>query len=324
MNRLKKGVPRRDVIEAWLKYDVAKKSLTLPDSSAWPWESADGLDQKLQRYGFKHGVIAGYLSWTLNALTLDDLREGAVVNQAIPGYRRCLGQLEGTPELEAWRPDRSTYWYEPLSAGGVLQQDAPLVLRPSVRSELPARWYLEDASGRALAIMQTAAAALLVRLSHTRMSPILQIMPARSCNVGFWSCSNNRARSNKCVNQDREAGGEVCPIFAHVLAYLRERWNLSVDGAMALGSFDQLDDCLAASQIRKIRKKELFRTGTAWHQTFPKATKSRRPVQTTGLRYKLQTSRWRPQFLCLDPQPQLLRATRALDVPPLGHINWTP
>ena len=78
------------------------------------------------------------------------------MNHAIPGHPRCLGQLEGTPELEAWRPDPSTCWYERLSAGGVLQQDAPLVLRPSVRSELPARWYLEDGSGRALAIMQTA------------------------------------------------------------------------------------------------------------------------------------------------------------------------
>jgi hypothetical protein len=44
MNRLQTGVPRRTVIEAWLKYDAAKKSITLPDSSAWPWESADGLD----------------------------------------------------------------------------------------------------------------------------------------------------------------------------------------------------------------------------------------------------------------------------------------
>jgi hypothetical protein len=156
MNRLQTGVPRRTVIEAWLKYDAAKKRCALPDFSTWPWESADGLDEQLKGYGFKHGIIAGYLSWTLNALTLDDLRECAVVNQPIPGHPRCLGQLEGTPELEAWRPDRPTSWYEPLSACGVLQQDAPLVLRPSVRSELPARWYLEDGSGRALAIIQTA------------------------------------------------------------------------------------------------------------------------------------------------------------------------
>jgi hypothetical protein len=27
-------------------------------------------------------------------------------------------------------------------------------------------------------------------------------MPARSCNVGLWSCSKNRARSNKCVNPE--------------------------------------------------------------------------------------------------------------------------
>jgi len=93
--------------------------------------------------------------WALSALTLDDLRECAVVYQAVPGHLRCLGQLEGSPELEAWRPDRPNCWYEWLSAGGVLQQDAPLILRPSVRSEHPAKWYLEDGSGRALAIVQT-------------------------------------------------------------------------------------------------------------------------------------------------------------------------
>jgi hypothetical protein len=32
--------------------------------------------------------------------------------------------------------------------------DSALIVRPSVRSEEPAKWYIEDGSGRALALLQ--------------------------------------------------------------------------------------------------------------------------------------------------------------------------
>lgn len=155
MKQLRIGISRRTVIEAWVHYDARKKSHTVPDFQLWSWDNADYLDQQLERLGFKTGIIAGFLSWTFSAMTLEDLRRCAVVSHAVPGSPTCLGQLEGTDALQAWRPNRATDWYGPLNAGGALTEHEPLLIRRSVRSESPATWYLEDGSGRALAIVQT-------------------------------------------------------------------------------------------------------------------------------------------------------------------------
>lgn len=144
------------MVEAWIQYDAHKKSQPLPDFAAWPWEHADDLDHMLGKLGFKTGIITGYLSWTFSTVAIGDLRRCAVVNHAIPGTQRCLGRLEGTSELRSWLPNRGTNWYERLSAGGALTPEEPLLLRRSVQCEAPADWYLEDGSGRALAIIKAA------------------------------------------------------------------------------------------------------------------------------------------------------------------------
>ena len=156
MRKLRSEIDRRTVIEAYVKYDSIKKSRSLPDTGCWPWGDPNGLDLELEGHGYKHGIISGYRSWTFSALTLDDLRECAIVAGVIPNHPPHLGKLESTLALRDWRPDRETDWYERLSLGAVLSQNAPLVLRLSVRSEHPAKWYIEDGSGRALAIMQAA------------------------------------------------------------------------------------------------------------------------------------------------------------------------
>jgi hypothetical protein len=154
MTELRKDVPRRNVIEAWIRYDANKKGKSVPDFSTWPWGRADELDQRLKTLGFKHGVIAGYLSWAFSVVTVRDLRRCAVVCGAIPDAPRCLGQLEGTGSLQSWQPHQATSWYERLSTGGLLTAEEPLLLRRSVPSESPADWYLEDGSGRGLAIIK--------------------------------------------------------------------------------------------------------------------------------------------------------------------------
>lgn len=156
MTELQTGVLRRNVIEAWIQYDARKKSRSIPNLQTWPWQRADDLDQELRQGGYKTGIIAGYLSWTLSAITIGDLYHCAVVSHGIPGAPRCLGQLESTSALRSWRPNCDPEWYERIAAGGRLKRDEPLLIRRSVPSEAPADWYLEDGSGRALALVQAA------------------------------------------------------------------------------------------------------------------------------------------------------------------------
>lgn len=154
MIELDKDVPRRRAIEAWVRYDAHKRAKPVPDLEMWPWEHADGLDELLKSLHFKYGIIAGYQNWTFCPVTLGELRQCAVVSGAVPGSVRSLGQLEGSAILRSWQPDRETSWYERLSAGAVLTSEEPLLIRRAVLSEAPSRWYLEDGSGRGLAIIK--------------------------------------------------------------------------------------------------------------------------------------------------------------------------
>jgi hypothetical protein len=147
------GIERRAVIEAYAKYDCAKKGRLTPDFGKWNWSDADAIDQHMERAGLKKGVPAAYLLWDKVEVTILDLRECAVLGSIFPGQPRELGLVERAGRLAGWRPDRETSWYDDILQGRTFDDAAPLILRAAVRGEAPASWYVEDGSGRAIAFL---------------------------------------------------------------------------------------------------------------------------------------------------------------------------
>ena len=138
------------VIEKYAEYDCSKKGRPTPAFATWDWSKADAIDREMGCEQLKTGVPAGYLLWDEIEVTMSDLRECAVDGKIFPGKRRKLGLLERAGELVGWKPDRETSWYEGITKGQTLGETAPMLLRPAVSGESPARWYIEDGSGRAI------------------------------------------------------------------------------------------------------------------------------------------------------------------------------
>jgi len=141
------------VIEAYAKYDCSKKGRPIPDFATWEWSSADGIDEEMRCAGLKQGVPAGYLLWDRAELTLPVLRDCAVFGGMFPEQPRKLGLIERNGALIGWKPDRECAWFREVVDGLVFDETAPFLLRPAVRAEKPASWYVEDGSGRAVALL---------------------------------------------------------------------------------------------------------------------------------------------------------------------------
>lgn len=150
------GIDRRHVVEYYIRYECLKKALHTPDVAACDWSSADLIDRMLVQAKLKHGVIAGYLWWDRVDLSLDDLRRCAVERRIFPGRPQALALLEELGAVATWEPDRRTAWHEGVRAGHALGAEDALILRPAVHTEQPAESYLEDGSGRALALLANA------------------------------------------------------------------------------------------------------------------------------------------------------------------------
>jgi hypothetical protein len=156
MNR-REIIERRTVIEAYAKYDCLKKGRQQPDFAACDWSQADVIDRKMELAGLKTGILAGYRLWDKVEVTMSDLRECAVFADIFPGQPRQLGLVR----LHDWDHKLLQYlkgsprpsWYGRIKKGEVLDETAPLMLRPAVRGEFPARWYIEDGSGRAITFL---------------------------------------------------------------------------------------------------------------------------------------------------------------------------
>jgi hypothetical protein len=143
-------VERRFVIEQYVRYDARKKGKTAPeDMDQWDWSSADDLDRHLKAADFKPRVLPGYISWEPIELNQAELAKCAIVNSIFPGLPQVLGKLRNTVDFQEWHPGRKE-WFEHLEKGGQYPSEWPLILRPAVKSESPAKWYVEDGSGRAL------------------------------------------------------------------------------------------------------------------------------------------------------------------------------
>lgn len=56
--------------------------------------------------------------------------------------------------LAKWVPIGHPEWWGPITNGAGLDATSALIARPALKSESPARWYLEDGSGRSIALLQ--------------------------------------------------------------------------------------------------------------------------------------------------------------------------
>ena len=148
-----RNIDRRTVVEKYAVYDCQKKGRRTPAFAAWDWSQADAIDREMGCAQLKTGVPAGYLLWEEIEVTMEDLRECSVDVKLFPGKKRRVGLLERDGELVGWKPDRETAWYEDICRGRTFDETAPMLLRPAVSGEFPARWYVEDGSGRAIAFV---------------------------------------------------------------------------------------------------------------------------------------------------------------------------
>lgn len=73
---------------------------------------------------------------------------------AVPGEPQALCQLVLRGKLAEWIPKGSPDWWSLIGNGSDLDVKSALIARPALRSEGPAKWYIEDGSGRALALLQ--------------------------------------------------------------------------------------------------------------------------------------------------------------------------
>jgi hypothetical protein len=155
MRVVEQSVGRRTVIETYAQYDCSKKNRQLPSLENWDWSFADALDSELRKAGLKCGVLAAYLLWDKVEVALSDLHECAVLAGIFPGQSRKLGLIEQAGCLVDWKPrDVTAAWYSRICKGEALDETEPLILRPALPSESPASSYVEDGSGRAIALLQ--------------------------------------------------------------------------------------------------------------------------------------------------------------------------
>ena len=179
-------VARQSVIEQYVRYDARKKHVSIPpDFCAWNWSSADDLDRRLEEAGFKKGIISGYLRWKPVELGLSDLSRCAVDDKVFPGLSRALGQLRGLKDFETWKPDRDVEWFDPLERSEDYPRDWPLILRPAVKCESPATWYLEDGSGRGICFFRRLVHSLTIPERHLATLALFLIKKVRSCVRSF-------------------------------------------------------------------------------------------------------------------------------------------
>jgi len=151
----KDNVAREEVIRFYATYDCRKKKPAHnPDLDTWPWGDPHGLDQKLKDHGLKHGVLTAYRKWRQVKFDFADLLECAVVDHIFPGESQALSRLVLRGKLAEWFPKGNPEWWRHIGNGCELGVESSLIVRPSLMNELPAKWYLEDGSGRGLALLQ--------------------------------------------------------------------------------------------------------------------------------------------------------------------------
>jgi hypothetical protein len=155
MRIIKERVTRRDVITFYVGYDRQKKGEpAIEDIETWSWDDPEGIDEQLKSNHLKPGVLSAYRMWQLIQVDLIDIMDCAIVNHIFKGHPQTLGRLVGLGLIESWKPKDNPEWWKPLSSGYDIPQEWALILRPACANERPAKWYIEDGSGRTLALLQ--------------------------------------------------------------------------------------------------------------------------------------------------------------------------
>jgi len=155
MSDERSDVSREGLIRFYVAYDWGKKKQgPPPDMDDWPWSDAHGLDQRLKSHGLKYGVPTAFLTWRLVRFGLMDLLQCAIVDQIFPTETRALGQIVLRGKLAEWIPSGTPAWWPLIGSGSELAKESALIMRPALPCETPAKWYVEDGSGRALALLQ--------------------------------------------------------------------------------------------------------------------------------------------------------------------------
>jgi hypothetical protein len=154
MEIIEEHVTRRDVITYYVEYDRQKKRQpAIENLEAWPWDDPNAIDEHLQSNHLKPGVLSAYRVWQLAQLNYADIADCAIVNHIFPDQPQTLGQIDQGLIAKS-RPNGNPEWWGPLSSGSNIPREWALILRPTVASERPAKWYIEDGSGRAIALLQ--------------------------------------------------------------------------------------------------------------------------------------------------------------------------
>lgn len=91
-------------------------------------------------------------------LSFDDLGECAVVNHILNASisDRRLSSISEIEEFIKWRPNGNPVWYEIIKNYNYdkWEEHNFFIIRQSVKLEKPAKYYIEDGSGRAMALYQ--------------------------------------------------------------------------------------------------------------------------------------------------------------------------
>jgi hypothetical protein len=153
------GIAREEVIKCYAAYDWRKKrkkrlDSLLADLNSWEWDDPDLIDQRLDGSHLKKGVLSAYKTWQLIEFNIVDLLECAIVDHIFPNEPQMLGRLLLRGKLAEWFPTGSPDWWQQIGGGLDLGVESPLIMRKALPSEAPAKWYVEDGSGRALALLQ--------------------------------------------------------------------------------------------------------------------------------------------------------------------------
>jgi hypothetical protein len=153
------GVEREEVIRLYAVYDWRKKQKERLDSllaslDGWEWDDPYKIDRQLASSGLKEGVLSAYKTWQHVELGVADLLECAIVNHIFPMEPQVLDRLLLRGKLAEWFPIGNPVWWQQIGNGQELGGESPMILRRALPNEAPAKWYVEDGSGRALALIQ--------------------------------------------------------------------------------------------------------------------------------------------------------------------------
>jgi len=163
LETIKSGINRKEVIDFYIKYDYSKKSKKITPGELMEkldYDNPDDIDDLFVKYGYKGGIIPGFKKWDLVKLNRDDSGEcaiyGGLAENCFDTECQKLKKLKENPGFKSWEPPKDKEWYFRIKTGGNIEREEALILRPAVKNEDGAKWYLEDGSGRGLYLYKNA------------------------------------------------------------------------------------------------------------------------------------------------------------------------